>query len=78
MLGLALYLIGRYPWFFAIVAVVAVVGFFNRPTRCQVCSNPLGRSVNVWTIDGKKQRLCSHCNQTMQRRQSSEAMRRHR
>jgi hypothetical protein len=46
-----------------------------RRKRCAVCSNLLERKKYFWTIEGKKKRVCSHCNQTFMRRQSRAATR---
>ena len=46
------------------------------PMSCTICSNPFKRNRHLWTIDGQKEHLCSYCNQSMERRQSRQAIRR--
>jgi len=64
------------------VAGVIVIVFLGglllyamRRKRCEVCGNFLERKKYFWNIEGKKKRVCSHCNQTFMRRQSRAATR---
>jgi hypothetical protein len=67
-----------------LLGVASAVGIFllgglilyvMRRKRCVVCSNFLESKKYLWEIDGKKQRVCSHCNQTFMKRQSRAATR---
>jgi hypothetical protein len=49
--------------------------YVMRRRRCEVCGNFLERKKYFWNIEGKKKRVCSHCNQTFMRRQSRAATR---
>ena len=53
--------------------VCMVVG--SMPQKCYVCKNPLSKHVFNWDLDGRKRRVCSHCNQSLQRKNSRDAMR---
>jgi hypothetical protein len=53
----------------------ALLGWIT-PTRCTVCGNVFRQRYYTWTVGGRKQYLCPHCNQTLERRQSRGAMRR--
>jgi hypothetical protein len=59
----------------AIVFLGGLLLYAMRRKRCAVCSNFLERKKYFWNIDGKKKRVCSHCNQTFMRRQSRAATR---
>jgi hypothetical protein len=58
-----------------VVFVGGLVLCATRRKRCEVCGNVLERKKYFWTIEGKKKRVCSHCNQTFMRRQSRAATR---
>jgi hypothetical protein len=58
-----------------IVFLGGVLLYAMRRKRCEVCGNFLERKKYFWDIDGKKKRVCSHCNQTFMRRQSRAATR---
>jgi len=58
-----------------VVFLGALLLYAMRPKRCGICGNFLERKKYFWNIDGKKKRVCSHCNQTFMRRQSREATR---
>ena len=61
-----------------VVGVVFLGGlllYVMRRKRCEVCGNYLERKKYFWNIEGKKKRVCSHCNQTFMRRQSRAATR---
>ena len=46
----------------------------NWPQKCYVCQNPLSKHVYKWPLDGQNRRVCSHCNQSLQKQNSREAM----
>jgi hypothetical protein len=48
--------------------ICAIVG--TVPTNCTLCGNVLKRTHYIWTIDGHEERVCTHCNQQLERRQS--------
>lgn len=58
--------------------VLLIVGAaFASPSRCTVCGNPIKRKYYTWTLDGKKHRLCPHCNSSMERKRSRDAISRY-
>lgn len=57
----------------AFLFVCMVIG--SMPKKCYVCNNPLSKHVFNWDLDGRKRRVCSHCNQSLQRKNSHDAMR---
>lgn len=61
------------PWL-SIVALIGVGAWgFWKSRSCQICGNSIKRSSYTWTIDGKKKRVCPHCNQQLERQQSRNA-----
>lgn len=58
-----------------IVFFAGLLLYAMRRKRCEVCGNFLERKKYFWNIEGKKKRVCSHCNQTFMRRQSRAATR---
>jgi hypothetical protein len=46
-----------------------------RPRRCEICGNVLQRASYKWKFGKDKKRVCPHCNQSLQRKQSKAAMR---
>ena len=58
---------------------LGIVGFgflllmLFRKKRCEACNNQIEKKSYIWEIDGKKRRVCVHCNQTFSRRNSSRA-----
>lgn len=68
----------------AVVAGLGLLGllilllYLLRPRRCDVCGNVLKRASYSWTIEGVKKRVCPHCNQSLERKQSKAAMKRYR
>lgn len=59
-----------------LLGLLALVGYLLRPRRCDLCGNVLKRASYGWTLGGEKKRVCPHCNQSLERRQSKAAMRR--
>ncbi len=59
------------------VVAVSLLVYLNLPRRCNICGNVLKRSTYVWRIDGKKTRVCPHCNSSLERRQSRRGMSRY-
>ena len=59
----------------ALVFLGGLLLYAMRRKRCEVCGNFLERKKYFWNIEGKKTRVCSHCNQTFMRRQSRVATR---
>jgi hypothetical protein len=53
-----------------IVCLGGLLLYAMRRKRCAVCGNFLERKKFFWTIEGKRERVCSYCNQTFMRRQS--------
>ncbi len=50
----------------------------NWQKDCQICGNPIKRDSYTWTMDdGQKKRVCPKCNQTLERRQSREAIKKY-
>ena len=56
-----------------IVLLGGLLVYAMRRKRCGVCGNFLERKKYFWNIEGRKIRVCSHCNQTFMRRQSRSA-----
>ncbi len=40
---------------------------------CEMCGNQIRKIAYNWVIDGKRKRVCPHCNQRLEREQSRRA-----
>jgi len=57
------------------VIVLLVLGAaLAKPSRCTICGNAIKKKYHTWQIGGKKHHLCPHCNSSMERKQSKQAM----
>jgi hypothetical protein len=59
----------------SILLVLGAVGAAMNSLRCTICGNQLKRKYYTWKLDGKRHRLCPHCNSSVERHQSTAAMR---
>ena len=77
LIGLPIWLFENHP----VLAVVFIIGFiamlvlYSLSRTCQVCGVALKRVTYRWQIDGETKRVCPNCNRTLERRQSSHALR---
>lgn len=59
-----------------LLLIWGMVKAFGSGATCDVCSIPLKRARHKWRHEnGTFSTMCSNCNRTMERRQSSRAMR---
>jgi hypothetical protein len=72
--GISIWLLMHYPYAVLAVLVLCFIGVLLKPTRCQICNNLLGRNKYEWELEGKRKRVCAHCNQNLQRKNSRDAM----
>ncbi len=54
----------------AFLILMTLYGLTLPGTKCEVCGNPLRNSRATWKIEGKKHRVCRHCNERLERKQS--------
>ena len=77
IVGVFVLLVGilAFPWLLipAIIGSIIWAIYASRP--CAICGNSIKRTAYTWQIDGKKQRVCPHCNQRLEREQSRRAFR---
>lgn len=57
------------------IAGICVAGWIMGSRRCDVCGNPLRRVVHTIRENGRKLRICAHCNQAFERQTSRRATR---
>ncbi|AWC93576.1 hypothetical protein PQM29_002667 [Morganella morganii] len=57
-------------WVIGIIIFLAVINTIFKPRRCGVCGQGFKKKYHTWTIEGKKEHLCPHCNSRMTRRVS--------
>ena len=64
-----------HPWtiLLAIGGIFVWACFTTR--TCGLCGNVIKRTSYKWKIDGKKKKVCPHCNQRLEREQSRRAFR---
>lgn len=76
IIGVITYLFMQNIWCGSIVVVVGLVLLvaIAMPRNCDICGNTLRRTSYTWAVDGKKRTVCPHCNQSLERKQSREAM----
>lgn len=58
-----------------LVVLGVIVLYALKPRRCDICGNILQRKSYSWNIQGEKKRVCPHCNQSLSRKRSKDAMR---
>jgi len=60
----------------SLVVGSVLLGSTSTSKKCGICGNLLKKTMYEWKIEGKKKKVCPHCNSSLERRQSREAMRR--
>ena len=60
-------------WLIGLVVLFILAAIFGGPGRCDVCRAPIKKAYYTWKLEGKKQKLCPHCNAQMERRISKQA-----
>ena len=51
----------------AVLVLWLLSKMFSKPARCDICGTPFKRVYHNWEIDGKKKKLCPHCNSRLER-----------
>ena len=72
LLILSLPLMIASPWPCSLILpALCILALFQRPSACGLCGNRFKRNAYQWKIDGRREWLCIHCNERMERRRSA-------
>lgn len=56
-----------------ILVILLFIWMFSGSKKCDVCKSAINRKHHKWKIDGRKHKVCPHCNALMRRKASREA-----